>query len=549
MASKKARQLYQSDSNHKFQKMILGLAFKREWVRVILEFDTLNIQAKNLKQVHKAALFLSKNYEFDELYYDTDTDEVVDFDSNFDLEPLKGDRLEFFLKRGKIPSKLVRENLNWAIGPNKDRAMYKPGSDYILIWVNIKDLFANTDKEQKLDVDDPSGGKNRIGDRVRMAKVYWSKGNYMDPPMIHYNDWNNEITFTDGRHRLVAAYQLGEKYAPVYTDKDSANKIRRLIETKTKVNEEIVNAPPEDIVKLIKRDCKPWLKQAGKNLVYRGTGNKEIFVKKQVRTDRYPLATPDAFHDYIDNKMKEKGFKARRKNSVFVTGDLSEAKRYGYGTYVIFPIGDFDFTWSPKIMDLYYEIPATVAGPDKVDDQYASIDQKIKKYINVNLIEAIKSNNEIMIRCDYYYAVQVGYFEDIVEPMLFGSKKEVNEVKILKKELPDIEKELKIYVNPSSYELSGIISNSNQGEVRYLIGESGKTYIWDSYYLNHTDMKEWLEENRIDKGIDGMSIIKDELIFYITWDFDWHKVEDNFERHKKVPSFAKMLKGLHVEVN
>lgn len=83
----------------------------------------------------------------------------------------------------------------------------------ILIRVNIHELFSKTPKSYRLDPDDPSGGKNKVGDRVDRAIQYWKDGGRMDPPIIGVH--NRRVNFLDGRHRLVAAVQLGEAEAPV----------------------------------------------------------------------------------------------------------------------------------------------------------------------------------------------------------------------------------------------------------------------------------------------------------------------------------------------
>lgn len=92
-----------------FHGLILKLAFKHGWVRVSLGRGKLNIQAKNLRQVFKATQYFSKKYEFDELIIELDDSEVIDFGLGSG-SILRGARLEFFIKKGKIPSKLIRES-------------------------------------------------------------------------------------------------------------------------------------------------------------------------------------------------------------------------------------------------------------------------------------------------------------------------------------------------------------------------------------------------------------------------------------------------------
>ena len=78
---------------------------------------------------------------------------------------------------------------------------------------NIRELFNKTPKKYRLDPDDPTGGKNKIRDRVARAIQYWKDGGRMDPSIVAIH--NRSVNFIDGRHRLVAASQLGETEAPV----------------------------------------------------------------------------------------------------------------------------------------------------------------------------------------------------------------------------------------------------------------------------------------------------------------------------------------------
>lgn len=78
---------------------------------------------------------------------------------------------------------------------------------------NIQELFNKTPKKVRLNPTDPTGGKNKIGDRVHQAIEFWQHGGSMDPSVISIT--NGQVNFLDGRHRLVAAAQLGETEAPI----------------------------------------------------------------------------------------------------------------------------------------------------------------------------------------------------------------------------------------------------------------------------------------------------------------------------------------------
>lgn len=128
--------------------------------------------------------------------------------------------------------------LSWAVGkdivhgsrPFKNRIKNGVFDNYSILWVNIEDVFDHTESGFRLDVHDPSGGKNSIGSRVEKAKDFFQSG-YMNPSEIDYNSSTNGIVFGDGRHRLVAAYQMGEPYAPVIVPNRDVGKIRNLVRT------------------------------------------------------------------------------------------------------------------------------------------------------------------------------------------------------------------------------------------------------------------------------------------------------------------------------
>ena len=101
-------------------------------------------------------------------------------------------------------------NTNIAHIVAQSQSLFKQGAIYK---VNIQELFSKTPKKYRLDPTDPTGGQNKIGDRVNTAIQHWSDGGRMDPPIISIT--NGQINFLDGRHRLVAAAQLGETEVPV----------------------------------------------------------------------------------------------------------------------------------------------------------------------------------------------------------------------------------------------------------------------------------------------------------------------------------------------
>ena len=131
----------------------------------------------------------------------------------------------------------LTEDIKWAVGKHSNQASNTTQHDLknpenVVLWVDIRDLFANTEQAQRLDVDDPTGGENAKGGRISRAKQHWMSGEYMDPPLIAYNDYYDSLNFGDGRHRLVAAFQLGHRWAPIIADKESSRIIKQRVKTK-----------------------------------------------------------------------------------------------------------------------------------------------------------------------------------------------------------------------------------------------------------------------------------------------------------------------------
>jgi len=184
---------------------------------------------------------------------------------------------------------------------------------------------------------------------------------------------------------------------------------------------------PDEVIKLayaIRKDCKQYLNENPEpiyNALYRGIGGHKKkyimpnLIKKNVRLgNRDPADMPTYLHMEINQYFKDY-HGAPFRNAMFCTGSDVEASGYG-AEFVIFPIGNFEYIWSPKIDDLWtaYDSFTTALGVnlssgtalyDKfVDDVVYNADWE-----TTNLIEAISSKHEIMIRCKSYYGIKYDY--------------------------------------------------------------------------------------------------------------------------------------------
>lgn len=114
------------------------------------------------------------------------------------------------------------------------------------------------------------------------------------------------------------------------------------------------NLDQPDLIKFINDKCGPYLQANPKwktNPLYRGMNYEDPYIIKQIRSNRKPLDTLPYLQKIYDDALSAGGIIAKRSNSIFCTGDKASANFYGL-LYVVFPIGDFDFTYSATIRDL-----------------------------------------------------------------------------------------------------------------------------------------------------------------------------------------------------
>lgn len=175
----------------------------------------------------------------------------------------------------------------------------------------------------------------------------------------------------------------------------------------------------DEIIALIKRDCKPFIEENA-GVLLRGMRKKSWSPFKQdVRQDRNPRNTRQAVQDVLDKWFDEKfGFKARSQ-AVFTTGSFPDARSYGT-VYAIFPIGNFKYVWSTEIPDLFFVTHnISTDNPEEVIEKLEEADYK-----STDLEIAIKTGHEVMLSCKQYYAIPLHLKSD-VEPLvekIFGKK-------------------------------------------------------------------------------------------------------------------------------
>lgn len=167
----------------------------------------------------------------------------------------------------------------------------------------------------------------------------------------------------------------------------------------------------DEIREKIERDCQPYLAllRAGATPLYRGAPvSAEPISEWLVRRDRTPRNMPIELHEAADQWFSRTFGVRYRSAGLFCTGDRKQAAEFGGAVYQIFPIGGFQFCWSPKVRDLH-EISVAKGylqrPPEEIVEALTELD-----YQEDELDRATASACEIMIACKRYYAVDTGRY-------------------------------------------------------------------------------------------------------------------------------------------
>jgi len=206
---------------------------------------------------------------------------------------------------------------------------------------------------------------------------------------------------------------------------------------------------PDEVISFIQNNCQPYLKENpnNKNILYRGTNSSEQCYIKSIRTDRNPSGSNKSIHDIFDDAFKKAGFVATRSNSLFVTPSVYQASEYG-NVYVVFPIGDFNYTYSNEVVDLLNET--------------SNIINKLGFVISNDIINYVdEKKNELHPQIFKY----LGYLFILTQlsKELYGDRYEIfvhpDKVKVNWEKLPDLLSELYTNTNISNADSEVMISS------------------------------------------------------------------------------------------
>ena len=192
-----------------------------------------------------------------------------------------------------------------------------------------------------------------------------------------------------------------------------------------KFNEHSDSNQLDEYFKLIRKDCKPFLELLRKNkdinssrkdlkpILFRGMWDKEDFLDKKVRKDRYSKDS----HAFVDQKLVDNIFFEKwgirpRSQGLFTTFSMGQAERYG-DVYVVFPKGDFDYVVceAEDYNDLWldYMDEAGITNKDDIPLDHIEYVVKWLHQYNSNIGSAIKYSYETIFLCDSYYAIRLKF--------------------------------------------------------------------------------------------------------------------------------------------
>lgn len=167
-----------------------------------------------------------------------------------------------------------------------------------------------------------------------------------------------------------------------------------------------------------------------------------VSIKKLDDIKRGPLDMPLKTHKVLNDLFKQKfGWKARE--GIFCTSILTNSA-YGMYKYIILPIGQYQYVWSPYVYDLYFTLRREADFIDyaknKVDN-YAIVDkikttsdlikkeeykvyERLKEIVSTYKDKDVcktKRRVEISFKCAGYYRIKAEY-ENVVKNLIYGKK-------------------------------------------------------------------------------------------------------------------------------
>ncbi len=182
-------------------------------------------------------------------------------------------------------------------------------------------------------------------------------------------------------------------------------------------------ADPQSVIPFVLQHCKPWIDELGgwDNALYALPAYRGVHSGALMRdritvlpcpVNRAPKDTEYNLHKSLDDRfLKDFGVRYRS-NAFFVTGSIGIAKEFG-NPAVLCPMGPYSYCWSPRIADLYVTLEEVPIDEIRTPDELVDHLMYIGDYKDSELIDALRSTNEIMLHCKEAVLIPMDIINDI----------------------------------------------------------------------------------------------------------------------------------------
>jgi hypothetical protein len=134
------------------------------------------------------------------------------------------------------------------------------------------------------------------------------------------------------------------------------------------------------------------------------------------------MAVPQTveYHHAADNWFLKNTGVRFRSDAIYTTGSYGKAEDYGK-VGVIFPIGNFQFCWSPKydsMLESLKEFGAVGTSGEILSEGQFYKGLAAGKYQTTDLSAALNSLNEVMVHCESFYIIGSADADQIIPSVM-----------------------------------------------------------------------------------------------------------------------------------
>lgn len=194
---------------------------------------------------------------------------------------------------------------------------------------------------------------------------------------------------------------------------------KELASARAKIKQYAVDENAMKVISFVEKHCSQSMDifKQSKHVMFRGMGNeKRDVIIGSPWTNRRPKDSSVEDQNMLDSYLEAAGFTALRRNSTFVSSNLSQAENYG-SVYVIFPKNGFSYTWSSIHDDL-------IITPDLFDNgtfNWKEARDDFMYYEGYDLIEMIENPSGVLDKD--FTTKELKILKQFFEPMFVALKK------------------------------------------------------------------------------------------------------------------------------